>query len=569
MDLTLNQKAVLAVSEFAERMALYTYSNNDCLLQMRRYTAEHSAVMSIVREILQEKHELFFILGLRPRQRKDAVQMMAVFICAARELDWKFFGHILDLAVKSLPKGTVDIPLLLSLFKEIAHSRDAALAYRAAVGNRLNVYTRAFYPVVAICRANILESDDADLILDSALCFQSRRRASLGLEATDLAFYRYLRTAVTDKMLAGSLSDVFPFDRASLEISGLTFDDIGGYRHRVLQLSYLATVCASRTGLLQGHAMQSITFSKARRTELTALAAQIAFVGCLSDDLDSLAQKYLDGKQDSCSRRERQTMDRIINEFTVVLRTVVFLLSCLELYRKSILAALDNEFFNPELRQATRWAQQLERAVDRQKAETAKNKSALKESRAQNRALAAETADVRNKNAGLQAKIEQQQELIEQLKAELVELQRQNAELRQDVADLLPSPAAADETPAADAADAAPVDYRPLLASVFESHKIVLIGGYETSVMAKFSQRNPAAIVVPLARIATSEAQIDNADAILFKTDHLSHSDYFKVKSIAYKKRIPFDYLAGGTNVQRLEKDVAETLSAMGFIETN
>lgn len=563
----LNQKAILAVSQFAERMALYTHMNNDCLRQMRRYTAEHNDVMSIVQEILQEKHALYSILGLRSHQRKNAVQMMAVYICAARNQDWDFFNQIIAFASKSLPKGAIDVPYLLSLYKEVIRSKNISLAYEMAIKNHINVYSRAFYPVVAICKANILESEHAELILDSALFFNHGRRLTQGLDAGDCALFRYLRITVTDKMLSGTLSDVFPFDRTTLDTSGITFDDFGNYHYRSLTLSHLVAVCSSRAGLLQGHALQSITFNKTKRIELTVLTAQVCLFGLEFDSLDALAQKALDGKQNSFSAREKQMMDRAVNEFSIMLRNVTFLSSCLELYRKSILSALDNEFFNPELRHATQWAQQLEQSCDALKAEMAKEKAAAKELRSQNRVLVSEAADVRNKNAGLQAKIEQQQEYISQLKSELEELQQKNVELQQDIADLLPSDRDAGNTAVPDDVDTTPVDYRSLLSSVFESHKIVIIGGYETSVMAKFAQRNPSAIVIPMARISTSEALIENADAILFKTDHLSHSDYFKVKRIAYKKRIPFDYLTSGTNVQRLEENAAEILSAMGFLE--
>ena len=564
----LNQKAVFTVCQFAERMALYTHSNSECLEQMRRYTAEHSDVMSAVKEILQEKHELHFILGLRPHQRKNAVQLMAVYICAARSQDWGFFSRIIELVNKTTSKENVDVPLILSLCRDVFHSKNPSLAYKAAIENRLNVFSRAFYPVVAICKAHILDAEHADLILDSALYFYFGRRMTLGLDGDgeDCALYRYLRITVADKVLAGTLSDVFPFSRDSIDSSTISPEDFGGYHYRSLELSYLVIMCSGRSGLLQRHVLQSITFNKEKRIKLTVLAAKICLFGLEFDDLEALAQKYLDGKQDSCSVDERQKMERVVNEFDILLRNVAFLSSCLELYRKSVLTLLDNEFFNPDLRQATQWAQQLERAVERYKTEIANGKSAIKALRSQNQALTAEAADVRNKNAGLQLKVEQQQERISQLESRLEELERQNADLKQDVADLLPQPADAAAPLASDSAASSEIDYRELLSPVFETHKIVFIGGYETSVMAKFAQRNPSATVVPLSKIVTSESLIENADAILFKTDHLSHSDYFKVKRIAYRKHIPFDYLSSGTNVQLLEKDTAETLSAMGFL---
>lgn len=563
MTSQLSQKVVVAICQFAERMALYTYSNSGCLKQMQRYTVEHSDVMSIIKEILQEKHELFSILGLRAHQRKDAVQLMAVYICAARNQDWKFFNHIIDLVNKSAPKGSIDVSSILALCEDIIRSKEPLLAYKAALDNRLNVFSRAFYPAVILCKSEILNTEHADLILDSALFFSFGRRMTLGKESNeDCALYRYLRVTVSDKALAGTLADVFPFS----QVSGTTLNDIGSYSYRSMALGFLVALCSGRSGLLQEHVLQSITFNKEKRIELTALTATICLFGIKNNDLEEIAQKYLDGKQAACSADERQMMEHFVDEFTISLRTVAYFSSCLELYRKAVLALLDNEFFNPDLRQATQWAQQLERTVERQKTEVANEKSTAKTLRSQNRALTAEATEARNKYAGLQLKVEQQQERIFQLESQLEELRRQNADLQQDVADLLPPSADSSDSNATDDSGASAVDYRSLLAPVLDTHKIVFIGGYETTVMAKLAQRNPAAIVIPLARIAGSESLIENADAILFKTDHLSHSDYFKVKSIAYKKRIPFDYLISGTNVQRLEKNAVETLSAMGFL---
>lgn len=564
----LNQKVEFTVCRFAERMALYTYTNSGCLKQMQRYTAEHSDVISIIKEILEEKHELSFILGLRAHQRKDAIQLMAVYICAARNQDWDFFNQIIDLVNKTSPKGSIDISAILALCENIIRSKNSFLAYKAALEKRLNVFSRAFYPAVIVCKSNILNTEHADLILDSALCFYVGRQMTLGQDGNeDSALYRYLRITVSDKVLAGTLADVFPFGQIAQGAPNMSFDDIGSYSYRSITLNALVALCSSRSGLLQEHVLQSITFNKEKRVKLTALTAIICQFSLKQESLETIAQKYLDGEQDTCSASERKMMERFVDEFTISLRNVTYLSSCLELYRKSVLAMLDNEFFNPDLRQATKWAQQLERTVERQKAEIANEKATMKTLRSQNRELTTEIAETRNKYAGLQSKIAQQQERISQLESQLEELQRKNVDLQQDIADLLPqsSDSGVDSIP--DDSDTTATDYRAILAPVFAAHKIVFIGGYETSVMAKFSQRNPAATVVPLSRIAVSESLIENADAILFKTDHLSHSDYFKVKSIAYKKRIPFDYLNSGTNVQRLEENTAEILSAMGFLE--
>lgn len=570
MNPGIKQKAIVAVCEFSERMALYTYANKDCLLQMQRYTSNCSEVLQVVKDILLEKYELCHILGLRPYQRKDAVQLMAVYICAARKQDWSFFEQIIDIVNKTAHKEklhNIDTATLLALYEQIIQTQDTSIGYRAACANRLNVVTRAFYPVIAICKAHILESENAELILDSAFYFSVGRKIALGQHKADSALCQYLRITVADKILPGTLAELFAADLPNNSKLNVTAEDIGSYHYRNLELSYLVSLCLGGSGLLQDHALQAITFNKRKRIKLTALTMEVCLFLSDFDTLEPLAQKYLDGQQNTCSRRDREKMDNVVKEFTVTLRNIVYLSSCLEMYRKSVLATLDIEFFNPALRQATQWAQQLERTVDRQKAELATQKTTQKELRSQNRTLSTESADVRNKNASLQSKIEQQQAYISQLEASLNQLQQQNAELKQDIADLLPPSDDSSVGPNQGAPDSPAIDYRASIASVFEKHKIVFIGGYETSVMAKFAQRNPAAIVIPLSKIVASEALIENADAILFKTDHLSHSAYFKVKQIAYKKRIPFDYLSSGTNVQNLEKSTAETLSAMGFLD--
>lgn len=564
------KKATEAVSAFAERMALYTYMDNDCLTKMKRYVAEHSDVLDVVKEIVLGEHELYHILGLRPRQRKDAVELMAVYISAARKHDWAFFNKIIDIVNKAAKKGKrvgIEMDLLANLYEKTIHTGDVHLGYQAACNKDLNVVSRAFYPTVAICKKNILETEHAELILESALYFSESRRKIFDNNDWDGPFFRYLQANVTDKLLSGNLADIFSNDDMNVrrpEFLDLTVDSIGGYPYRDLTTSSLVNLCFGHSGILQSHILQSISFNRDKRLKMTRLTLEICMFLTNIDYFNEIAEKYSAGLQSHYPSKTRKIFESAVSEFTVVLRIATYLVSCLELYRKSILAVLEAEFFNPNLRQMSRQTQQLKQTTEEQKEKIAGLNLTIKGIRSENGTLSAQLAEVRNKNTGLQGKIDQQQAHIEELKNTIKELQAHNEQLEQDIADLLP--ASVEEASAGSvASNLAQTDCRQVLAPILAKYKVVFIGGYESTTMTKLAQRNPDAIIVPLNRVASADELIENADAILFKTDHLSHSSYLKVKGIAYKKRIPFDYLENGANVQRLEKNILEILTTMGF----
>ena len=100
---------------------------------------------------------------------------------------------------------------------------------------------------------------------------------------------------------------------------------------------------------------------------------------------------------------------------------------------------------------------------------------------------------------------------------------------------------------------------------MFESKKVVFIGGHQ-NIMTKFAQKFPKAVVVTKDKSITAENQIDNADAILFKTDNMGHKEYNPIKDIAVRRNIPYGYIGDVTALELVEKSVFEELERLDAV---
>lgn len=162
----------------------------------------------------------------------------------------------------------------------------------------------------------------------------------------------------------------------------------------------------------------------------------------------------------------------------------------------------------------------------------------------------------RNRYASIQSKVETQQSEIECLKKQLEDLKAQNEELSRAIPER-------EEAEKIDLPEEPKIDYVGCLTKVFESKKVVFIGGHQ-NIMTKFAQKFPKAVVVTKDKSITAENQIDNADAILFKTDNMGHKEYNPIKDIAVRRNIPYGYIGDVTALELVEKSVFEELERLG-----
>lgn len=103
------------------------------------------------------------------------------------------------------------------------------------------------------------------------------------------------------------------------------------------------------------------------------------------------------------------------------------------------------------------------------------------------------------------------------------------------------------------------------LDEILQKGRTVFVGGNE-NLMKKFCARHPGAIAIHNRQIASCDALIRNADAVLFKVDSISHGLYEKCKGIAQAAQTPFAYISDIASVKLMEKEVCELLENI-FLE--
>lgn len=104
------------------------------------------------------------------------------------------------------------------------------------------------------------------------------------------------------------------------------------------------------------------------------------------------------------------------------------------------------------------------------------------------------------------------------------------------------------------------------LNAIFDNKKIVFVGGNE-KLMKKIRAKYPKAIILEESRIASSDTVIKNADAVMFKTDSVSHSLYAKCKQLADNSRVPIAYINDVSSVELIEKQIKEKLDIIWNIQ--
>ena len=81
---------------YFERMALYTYQSPLCRKLVKQFIADHEDdVLENLKDILDGKYELNYLLGLMATQRKTAVKMMAAYITAIDYGDIDLFANVM------------------------------------------------------------------------------------------------------------------------------------------------------------------------------------------------------------------------------------------------------------------------------------------------------------------------------------------------------------------------------------------------------------------------------------------------------------------------------------------
>lgn len=555
---------------YIERMALYTYDVKECDVLIKKYVTENEhAVMSYVKDILNGKYDLYFILGLRPVQRRKAVLAMASYAYAAEKVDTGYIDKIIDAfnkGKKNKPNERIDVDSLFSLFDRIIKDKNIYLAYTAISDGSLNTPSRAFLLAVAICKYGIFDKPDRELVFTAAyvaLAFQ--RKIINGATQRYPVFMKYLMLHSSKKIFSKNiLGDIFEEDTRFLksdkgrESHCLKFGDYESRKR--IDVMTMSTVL-SATGLMQQHAMLSVSFSKAKQEQLAGQAYTACMFDSKSFPFDDIAQGFMDKDTSSFKEEDLAQFRDAVCEFELALHRIIYISYLAEMYKRSVLAATFADIFNPDERKTRNKLDAVQKQLEQCQIKEHEKQLRLKKIQEENSDISRQLVDARNKYAGLQEKIDKQAAQIEEFQTRIALLESEKRVMSEKISSLLPDKEIPKEAPS----DSTPkTDYESLLSALLEQYKVVFVGGNE-NIMQKFAKKYPYARVVPKSRIGTSDSVIEAADVVLFKTDSMAHKDYFKVKQIAVRRGIPYDYLDDIANINRFEQNVYETLSDMGF----
>lgn len=557
-------------SLYYERMALFSYSGKEVSGLHRKYIAQNETeVNKTIKEILSGKYPLNFILGLMPTQRKAAVIAMATYVVAVEKRDWEYIDSIIDASIVDSKKerlACVEPNTVTWVLNETIKRNEPIFAAYSFSNSYVNTPTRAFYLSVLVCKNHILDSEYEykELALTSAyfaLCL-SHQIMNCTVTSNE-TLKKYLVTVAAKEVFKGStLGQIYNADQKKYDagpmrkFSSQHLDTFNGR----MQISFgvMLSMMLS-TGFLQKSGMDAISFSKSKQEDLCGRAIVACALSDTDFDYNSIAAKYLDGREDECSEEDRKIFDTAVQEFKIALHYIIYISSILELYKKTVFDSLNNQIFNPTEKSIASKLNSTQRIVEQQKEKLSAAKRSMREIREENTTLSSQLREVRNKNVGLQGKIDSQQKEIEALKEELQRLKNLIPPQHEETETL---PKEDTETPQNESVEEP--NYREELTSIFSTYKIAFVGG-NINIMQKFAAAYPAAVVIPKERVANADSLIENADAVLFKPDSIGHKEVYKTKSIISRKQIPFSYIGDIANLKLLEKNVYEELKKLGF----
>lgn len=174
----------------------------------------------------------------------------------------------------------------------------------------------------------------------------------------------------------------------------------------------------------------------------------------------------------------------------------------------------------------------------------------------ENHRLTANRATAQKRECALKEKLSAAEAIIKELTAEVerlksgmpIEPQKVMAEAVSTTEDVKQETTPQERTPEENEA---------IINDYINNNKLIIAGGNE-NLINKLVSKYPSVRTINNKDIATCDAALINADAVLTKTDCLSHPFYNKVKDICKKQHVPFRHMCDVANLTRLETVVAE-----------
>ena len=547
------------MTQYAERMACFSYCCKECMEVAKKFRENNrDEVDSYIKNICDGKYPLHFILGLNSVQNKNAVVMMACILYDCKNEPMNFINEVMQLYIKNSKRQglpSIDENALMFLYRQIENDeRDdkqkCLVAYNAFTQNLINTPTRAFFAAHAPRYQNF-EKCYKDIYLNAFFALKLIDASYSVNSISHTERYNYLTKTIVSKRFSGkNLSTTFTEDARKLRYTTLA------EKADVDEYTIPLTGALNSSGILNSQSMDEFPLTKDMLTSISIIAYKAAHVDDGAVPLEKVWKEIDQQEKSTYDDKIIEEAENIRNKYKAALFNATYYTFLSEKCKKAIRETLSEYFFNPQGKRLDNELKKCQTRIKQDKELIAKQESTLDEYHKRLEVAEKNAEIARNRYASIQSKVETQQSEIECLKKQLEDLKAQNEELSRAIPER-------EEAEKIDLPEEPKIDYVGCLTKVFESKKVVFIGGHQ-NIMTKFAQKFPKAVVVTKDKSITAENQIDNADAILFKTDNMGHKEYNPIKDIAVRRNIPYGYIGDVTALELVEKSVFEELERLG-----
>lgn len=549
------------LNKYAERMALFASRSGTCIRFTNEYREQHrEEVDEYIKDICKGRYPLHFILGLNSQQCRDAVLCMACVFHNDEADEPKFARELLSVYMRSTKKEKlppIDEKALKTIYQKIeaAPNNDQSkytIAYDAFAQNLLGTSSRAFFVAYAPQYRNFETCRD-EIYTNALVAIMLLESANTTAKVRYMERYDYLyRTIVRQRFASKNFGSAWAKDMGTMRARTNTEKE----KSDLLQIPIISTFSAS--GLANTKTMDDHVITKEMTMNIAVTAYTAANIDNVEFPIEQVWEAIDTGKKSAYDDDVITAAKEKREAFTIALFNSTYYTLMCERNKKTILEALHDYFFNPQGARLNVELKRCQRRIASDDEKLQRQKDELKAYKSRTDAAERAAEDARNRYAGIQSKVETQQEQIAALEEKLRVLQEENERLRKEV------PAEpVEDTPVVPAEPE--VDCAEELKKLFASKKVVIIGGHP-NIMTKFAQKYPDAAVIEKDKAMTADKQLDGAAAVLFKTDSMSHKEYTPIKDLAGRKGVPVGYIGDVTSLGLVEKSVYEELKKLNIL---
>ena len=544
------------IEQTAEAMAVAAINVPECVTLINQYRKDnYDATTKYTKDICSGKYELERILGLGNAQMQTAAIAMAVFLCCGNKADKDFLITMVRTYAQN--PTVIEDHLLQTEFYDLILQQ---INYCAEMGKtvELDIQSGSIHNETKAFAFAYLLSVTTNKEIEAALIRSfavSNIHTHILPSVKDKPNFKYLMfTTVKERFKSKNLHSSVMDDLHRLKSKYISLDDDEVYNRWAFTVRTFTAALTSNS-MLKGEALHDFVLTKGDINDIATIAyfaVNLDAVPLPLDDIWACCDKNDTSKYDSkdveLAKKERQ-------EFEYALANASYYYYLCKQYRRQILNNLYDCFFNPQGLKLDAELKKCNKRIDRDKVTIQAQEEKIKQLSVCANEAEKTATEARNRLAGIQSKVETQQQQIEALKLKLISLQEENKLLQEQ----LPLPENEEES---SVPTEQKINYAEEITKILAAKKIVFIGGHP-NIMGKFSQKYPDATVISHNKAILANQPLENADAVLFKTDSMGHKEYNPIKDLADRRNIPVGYIGDFTSLSLVEQSVYETLSSI------